>query len=273
LHLARRHYENFTVASWLAPRRLRPHLAAVYAFCRWADDLADETSDPAHSLRLLGWWEEELRRCYAGEARHPVFVALAETIRARTIPAEPFADLLSAFRQDQRQSRYETAADVLDYCRRSANPVGRIVLFLGQCHDERTGALSDRICTGLQLVNFCQDVAQDFQRQRVYLPAETLARHGVPPSDLGREATSAALKRAVREEVDRAESYLLGGMPLVGIVPAGLRAAVELFVGGGLAIVAAIRRIEYDVCRVRPTVSRWAKARLAAAAWFRSLWP
>ena len=132
--LARRHYENFTVVSWLLPRRLRQHVANVYAYCRWADDLADEIGDPGRSLALLDWWERQLGDCYQGRATHPVFVALAETIRKFNIPREPFLDLLAAFRQDQQVTRYETIEQVLEYCRYSANPVGRLVLHLGQCH-------------------------------------------------------------------------------------------------------------------------------------------
>src|SRR5262249_5390131 len=157
---------------------LRPHFYAIYAFCRRADDLADETGDPQLSLSLLDDWQQQLDLCYAGQPQHPVFVALRETIEEFLIPPEPFVRLLTAFRQDQHVTRYATHADVLDYCRNSANPVGRLILYLGRCHDERRGALADSICTGLQLANFCQDVARDWAKGRIYLPCETLAAAG-----------------------------------------------------------------------------------------------
>ena len=143
--MPRRHYENFTVASCLLPRHLLPHFYAIYAYCRWADDLADETGDPQRSLALLDWWQERARRCYQGEAEHPVFVALGATIRQFEIPREPFLRLLAAFRQDQHVTRYQTHQDVLAYCQDSANPVGRLVLYLGRCHDDQRGHLSDSI--------------------------------------------------------------------------------------------------------------------------------
>ena len=148
--LARRHYENFAVLSLFLPRRLRQHVANVYAYCRWADDLADEIGDLQRSLELLDWWEAQIGDCYQGRAAHPVFTALSETIQKFHIPAEPFRDLLVAFRQDQRQTRYETAEDLLEYCRHSANPVGRLVLSLGECRDAEMDRLSDAICSGLQ---------------------------------------------------------------------------------------------------------------------------
>ncbi len=200
--------------------------------------------------------------------RHPVFVALAATIGEFAIPREPFARLLDAFRQDQRVARYATHDDVLAYCRNSANPVGRLILYVAGAHDEPRGALSDSICTGLQLANFCQDVADDWARDRLYLPAETLAAAGCEPSTFGRGA-STAFRRALAVEVERAEGYLRRGAPLVGKMPPELRADVALFVGGGLAILEAIRRADYDVWSRRPTVSRRRKLGLLAGAWLR----
>ncbi len=266
---ARSHYENFTVASWLLPRRLRPHFHAVYAYCRWADDLADET-DRGESLPLLDWWQGELDLCYAGRASHPVFVALSATIEEFSIPREPFARLLDAFRQDQRVTRYATHEEVLAYCRNSANPVGRLILYITGTHDERRGELSDSICTGLQLANFCQDVARDWAKDRVYLPAETLARAGCELSTFARGTCEAAFRRALAHEVDRAEGYLRRGAPLVERVGAELRVEIELFVGGGMAILEAIRGADYDVWSRRPTVSRRRKLGLLAGAWLRS---
>ncbi len=179
----RAHDENFTVASWLLPRRLLPHFCSIYAYCRFADDLADELGDPQQSLAALDWWESELERCYAGSPHHPVFVALQATIEEFSIPREPFSRLLTAFRQDQRTVRYRTHDDVLGYCRNSADPVGRLILYLGRSHDARRGELSDSICTGLQLINFCQDVARDWRRGRLYLPLETLEQAGCSEAD------------------------------------------------------------------------------------------
>src|SRR5262249_37406436 len=170
--LARTHYENFTVASLLLPRKLLPHFHAVYAYCRWADDLSDEVDGGPRALALLDWWRRELLHCYQRKARHPVMVALDPTIRRFAIPSRPFLDLLKAFEHDQRVKRYESFEQLLGYCRNSANPVGRLVLYLCEVHDEQRGALADSICTGLQLANFWQDVARDYAFGRVYLPAE-----------------------------------------------------------------------------------------------------
>lgn len=271
--IARSHYENFTVASWLLPRRLLPHFYSIYAYCRFADDLADELGGAEQSLAALDWWETELDRCYAGIPRHPVFVALRSTVDEFSIPREPFARLLTAFRQDQHVARYRTHEDVLGYCRSSADPVGRLILYLGRCHDARRGELSDSICTGLQLVNFCQDVARDWRRGRVYLPLETLEHAGCSEGDLERAAIKGdgptdALRRALRVEVDRAESYLRGGQELVELVPRELGVEVSLFVAGGLSVAEAIRRQDYDVWRRRPTVSSAKKLRLLVGCWW-----
>jgi len=266
--LARRHYENFTVASWLLPRRLRQHFYNVYAYCRWADDLADEVFSPRESLALLDWWEQQLRACYAGQTRHPVFRALRETIERFKIPMDPFLDLLVAFRQDQRQRRYETFADVLQYCRYSANPVGRLVLYLAECHTPERVRLSDAICTGLQLANFCQDVARDWQRGRVYLPLADCRRFGYEEVMFARGEFNEAFRKLMQLSVERAESYLREGLPLVGLVPAELRVDVLLFVHGGLAILEAIRRQDYDVWSCRPVVSRTKAVKLLARCWW-----
>jgi squalene synthase HpnC len=269
----RSHSENFTVASWLLPRRLVPHFCSIYAYCRFADDLADELGNPNESLAALDWWETELDRCYAGAPRHPVFVALRSTIDEFSIPREPFSRLLTAFRQDQRTVRYGTHDDVLGYCRNSADPVGRLILYLGRSHDARRGELSDSICTGLHLINFCQDLARDWRRGRLYLPHETLESVGCSEADfqranLERGGAIDALRRALRIEVDRAESYLLGGRELVELVPRELRVEVSLFLAGGLSVVDAIRRQDHDVWRRRPTVSAAKKLRLLVGCWW-----
>ena len=177
--LARSHYENFSVATWFLPQRLRQHFFNIYAYCRISDDLGDEVGDPQASLQLLDAWEAELDACYRGNPRHPVFVALAETVRKFEIPQKPFADLLKAFRQDQTVTRYETFDDVLGYCRNSANPVGHLVLYLCGYRDSERQGLSDFTCTALQLANFWQDVSVDYSKGRIYLPLEDLRRYGV----------------------------------------------------------------------------------------------
>ncbi len=269
--LAHRHYENFHVASLLLPRPLRPHFHAVYAYCRWSDDLADEINNPQRSLELLDWWEAELQACYAGSARHPVFVALRDTIAEFSIPIEPFADLLVAFRRDQVVHRYETADDVLGYCRYSANPVGRLVLYLARAHDERRGALADAICTGLQLANFCQDVAGDWQRGRIYLPQAECRRFEYGEADFACRAANENFRRLLAGEVDRAAGYLRRGLPLVDMMPRGLRGDVWLFAQGGLAILERIHQVNYDVWQRRPKISRLGKLRLLAGAVRRNL--
>jgi squalene synthase HpnC len=269
--LAATHYENFTVASFLVPRALRPHFHAIYAYCRWADDLADETDSPAKSLELLDWWQESLDACYRGRATHPVYVALAETVGEFSIPIEPFVALLTAFRRDQQPTRYATFDEVRDYCRGSADPVGRLVLYLGRCHDEARAAFSDHICTGLQLANFCQDVPNDWDRGRVYLPGETLQRFGYDEAMFARRETNEAFRRVMEFEVARAEAFLVAGLPLAERMPRELNVQIELFARGGLAILQAIRAIDYDVWRIRPTVSRRKKLSLLVASWWRRL--
>ncbi len=177
--LAESHYENFHVASWFLPKKLRPHFHSIYAYCRVSDDLGDEVDDRSAALALLDLWGRELDACYEGRSRHPVFVALAETIRSCSIPKEPFADLLTAFRQDQTVTRYRTMQEVLEYCRYSANPVGRLVLYVCGYADEDRFRLSDATCSALQLANFWQDVRVDFAKNRVYLPQDDMQRFGV----------------------------------------------------------------------------------------------
>jgi squalene synthase HpnC len=267
--LARRHYENFTVASWLLPRRLQRHFYNIYAYCRWADDLADEAGTPSQCLALLNWWERQLRDCYQGRATHPVFIALAETIREFQIPAEPFADLLVAFRQDQQVARYKTQDQLLDYCRYSANPVGRLVLYLGRCDEPAQTMLADSICTGLQLANFWQDVALDWQRGRVYLPQTRCQHYGYNAAMFANRTCNEAFRRLLEAEVAEAEGFLRRGQPLVAILPPELQFDVALFIHGGLAILDAIRRARYDVWSARPRLTKWEKVKLAARCWWR----
>ena len=202
--LARSHYENFSVATWFLPKRLRPHFYSIYAYCRISDDLGDEVGNPQHALQLLGIWEGELDACYAGRPRHPVFVALAETVRVCDIPRQPFADLLTAFRQDQRVSRYESFDDVLGYCHYSANPVGRLVLYACGYRDPERQQLSDYTCTALQLANFWQDVTVDYGKGRIYLPLEDLRRFGVSETDIAEQRATPQFLELMRFQVERA---------------------------------------------------------------------
>jgi squalene synthase HpnC len=276
--LTKTHYENFSVATWLLPKRLAPHFHAVYSFCRWADDLGDETGGGERALSLLRWWRDELARCYAGEPRHPVMVALAATIRRFAIPKTPFEDLISAFEQDQAIQRYDTFAQLEDYCRRSANPVGRLVLYLCDAFDETRAKLSDEICTGLQLANFWQDVSRDLDIGRVYLPAEDRERFGYGDGDLEARRFTPAFRALLAFEVERARGFFDRGEPLVPQMPKDVRPDIELFVRGGKAILRNIVAIDYNVWRVRPEVSKREKIGLLlrvlsgkVVAWFGAL--
>jgi squalene synthase HpnC len=272
--LAESHYENFHVASWFLPKELRPHFHAIYAYCRVSDDLGDEVGDTALALALLDHWGSELDACYEGRARHPVFVALGETIRACSIPKEPFADLLTAFRQDQVVTRYESMRDVLDYCRYSANPVGRLVLYAcGEVSPEASPEareakfqLSDATCTALQLANFWQDVRVDFAKGRVYLPQEDMRRFGVSDETIGRGVSTAEFRKLLRHEVDYARSLFAQGLPLIGMVNSELAFDLDLFSRGGLEILHAIEHRGYDVLSARPAISKRAKLALALRA-------
>jgi squalene synthase HpnC len=264
--LAETHYENFTVVSRLFPQHLHQHLCNVYAYCRWADDLADEAG--GQSLSLLDWWAQQLDAMFSGRTSHPVFVALAETVREYVIPQKPLADLLVAFRRDQLQTRYESMSDLLTYCECSANPVGRIVLTLGRCVDETSGHLSDRICTALQLANFCQDVRRDFERGRIYIPQTLCRAYGWDDSKFAAGRCDSAFREMLAVMVNAAEAYLDEGQPLVRHVPHELRLPIRVFIAGGRAILAAIRRARYDVWSQRPTVGRLTKLRVLVTAWW-----
>ena len=213
--LARSHYENFSVATWFLPERLRQHFFNVYAYCRISDDLGDEVGDTSASLALLDQWNFELDACYSGAAKHPVFVALAETVQQFDIPKEEFSNLLRAFRQDQTITRYETFDDLLGYCQYSANPVGHLVLYLCGYRDAARQKLSDYTCTALQLANFWQDVSVDYAKGRIYLPLEDLRAHGVAKSTLPQPTTAANFVDMMEFEVDRAREWFNRGTPLV----------------------------------------------------------
>lgn len=254
--LARTHYENFSVATWFLPARLRQHFFNVYSYCRISDDLGDEVGDPKQSLALLDQWEAELVACYAGVARHPVFVALAETVKRFDIPQHEFSDLLIAFRQDQTVTRFETFNDVLGYCRYSANPVGHLVLYLCGYKDAGRQQLSDCTCTALQLANFWQDVAVDYRKGRVYLPQEELRRHSVAEADVAMGRATPQFVELMRFQVQRAREWFDRGLPLVKMVDKELAIDIELFSRGGQEILRAIEGQGFDVLGRRPVISK-----------------
>lgn len=265
--LAASHYENFSVVTRMTPAPLRPAFAAIYAFCRWSDDLGDELGDPVRSLALLDWWRGELAGLFDGRTpRHPVFVALEPVIADYAIPIGPFDALISAFRQDQEVVDYATYPQLLDYCRRSADPVGHLVLYLARAFNPENARLSDRTCTGLQLANFWQDVARDHAMAvpRVYLPREDRARFGYDDADLAARRFTPAFRELLAFEVERARALLIEGRPLAGRLPGRLGVAVDLFGRGGLAILDRIEAQGYDVWSKRPEVGRWAKLGLLA---------
>ena len=273
--VASRHYENFTVATRLVPSRLRQHLANVYAYARWSDDLADEADSPAEAARDLAAWRQGLEACFAGRPGHPVYVALAETVRQTGLTIEPFAHLLDAFEEDRAFDaagvavRYADRDALVAYCRRSADPVGRIVLALEGCRDAALVAMSDSICTGLQLVNFWQDVRRDRLAGRVYLPGDDMQQHGVSEAMLDALRAGPRLRELLREEVAWARERFDAGAPLVHVAPPALRPAIGMFLAGGRAVADAIERAGFDTLAWRPTVGKWTKLRLAAWAWWR----
>jgi squalene synthase HpnC len=264
--LAKSHYENFSVATWFLPKRLRQHFYNVYAYCRISDDLGDEVGDPQQSLELLDQWEAELNACYAGSPRHPVFVALAETVKQFGIPQHEFSDLLIAFRQDQTVTRFETFDDILAYCRYSANPVGHLVLYLCDYRDAERQQLSDYTCTALQLANFWQDVFVDYGKGRIYLPLEDLRRFGITGDDIAQRRATPQFMAMMKFEVERAREWFARGLPLVKMVNRELAIDLELFSRGGQGILNAIERQGYDVLRARPQISKSRKLMLVLRA-------
>lgn len=293
--IATTHYENFTVGSWMLPRRLRRHIAAIYAFARTADDIADEGEESAEErLRHLAAWEEALEDCYRGRYLNPIFRALGDTAARFDLPAECFRDLLDAFRRDVEFKPFPTYDDLLSYCRCSADPVGRLILHLFGYRDEERQGLSDAVCTGLQLTNFWQDVAIDAAKGRVYLPLEDLERFGCAAEDLlgaatggeapprpaarsvvpeasaakfnGEDEVDGAWRQLMVFEVERARALLLEGRRLCDLVDRRLSREVFLFAGGGLAILRKIESVDFDVFRRRPALSRWEKIALVLRA-------
>ncbi|MBZ5633805.1 MAG: squalene synthase HpnC [Acidobacteriia bacterium] len=254
--LATHHYENFHVVSLLLPKRLHQDFYNVYSFCRWADDLGDETGDTAEGLRLLAWWRSELQAMCTGQARHPVFVALGATVRQFSLPATLFEDLISAFEQDQTVTRYRNFDELSQYCRYSANPVGRLVLGLCGYRDSERQALSDATCTALQLANFWQDVTVDLEKDRVYLPLDLLEAHGYPLEALFARQFDGRFRAAMQEAVNLTRDLFLQGLPLADSVDRRLAIDLELFSRGGLRVLEKIERQDYDVLRSRPAISK-----------------
>ncbi len=277
LRLARRHYENFPVASRLLPSALRPHVAAVYAFARVADDFADEGDWPAATrLDRLARWGERLRRAASGApsaaavgdpeaggrgpagAEHPdadeIFLAVGHTLRAFDLPVGWFDDLLSAFRQDVTVTRYATWADLLDYCRRSANPVGRIVLRLSGYRDPALDRRSDAVCSALQVTNFLQDLGRDWRAGRLYVPAEVQAASGADPDDLRRERLTPAWRRAVACCAARTRELYREGRPVCDGVRGRLRLELRLTWLGGMRVLERVTRAGYDPFARRPVL-------------------
>ena len=255
--LARTHYENFTVGSWLLPRDKRPHMYAIYAYCRGVDDLGDEYA--GDRLGALDAWEEDLERCYDGVPNHPFMIALQQTIHEFDIPIEPFRKLVEANRMDQTVTRHQTYDDLERYCRHSANPVGHLVLYLFGYRDEKRQALSDYTCTALQLANFWQDVARDHEMGRVYLPVEDMERFGYTEAMLAAREFNPRFRDLMEFEVDRAKEFFRRGLDLVDTLDGRLKLDVALFSRGGSGVLKAIEKQGYDVLSHRPTLSKAAR--------------
>lgn len=262
--LTHTHYENFSVVSRFVPSHLRQDFCNIYAFCRIADDAGDETGDAGLSLALLQEMRDQTAACFAGETATTLFVALRDTIRRHDVPIQPFLDLIDAFEQDQRVHRYQTYEQLLDYCRRSANPVGRLVLHLFGYHDPLRHQLSDQICTALQLTNFWQDVRRDMvDRDRIYIPQRDMDHWGVSQDQIRRGVCDENYRNLIRFEVERTEMMFASGDALPPMLEGRHQRQIALFSRGGRAILETIRRQNYDTLTHRPALTRWAKWRLA----------
>ncbi|HKV24782.1 MAG TPA: squalene synthase HpnC [Candidatus Acidoferrum sp.] len=266
--LATHHYENFNVVSWLLPKELHQHFYNLYAYCRWADDLGDEIPDKNRALELLDWWERELDECYAGRPAHPVFVALRQTVLAKEIPKQPFADLLKAFRQDQFVKRYPTWDSMIGYCVYSANPVGRLVLYLCGYRDEERQKLSDATCTALQLANFWQDVGRDLEKGRIYIPLDVAAAHGVSEAEIVSRRFSGSYVALMKDLIARTRTLFAQGAPLAKRVQGRMSVDIEMFTRGGVAVLDAIETMGYDTLNRRPSISKGKQVRLLGRALF-----
>ncbi len=260
------HYENFAVISRLLPKELHSHFQSVYAFCRWSDDLGDEVEGDQKSLDLLAWWKSELQKFDRGQSRHPVFIALKGTIDEFNIPIELFENLISAFEQDQVKTEYQNLEELKDYCRRSADPVGRIVLHLFREATPEKFELSDRICTGLQLANFWQDVARDYEIGRLYLPKEDREKFGYTDEMLEQKTSTPEFVALLKYEVSIARKFLLSGRPLVDRLPPKYQVDIDLFVRGGLCILDRIEQVGFKTWETRPKVTKFDGVKLFFSA-------
>lgn len=269
--IARSHYENFVVGSLLLPARLQSHFNHLYAFCRWADDLGDELGDTATALKALGWWREELLAMYQGQVWHPILLALQQTVTQFNIPAQPFLDLISAFEQDQQVTRYSSFAPLIEYCQRSANPVGRLVLALFEQTQPEQLTYSDDICTGLQLANFWQDVRRDYDQGRIYLPEDDIARFDCVAffAQPHQQAVPAGYRDLIRFQVTRTADYFQRGRSLILNLPSHYQTEIDLIVRGGEQLLDRIAALGYDTWTTRPRLSKWTQANLLLAALWR----
>ena len=258
--VAHRHYENFTVGSWFLPRDLRRHVYAIYAYCRFVDDLGDAAS--GDRLAQLDAWEKELLACYEGQPSHPIAIALRDTIRRFSIPRGPFLKLVEANRMDQRKQRYRDFPELLEYCRHSAEPVGHLFLYLFGYRDARRQGLADCTCTALQLTNFWQDVRRDYQMGRIYLPQDDMGRFAVSEDQIAARRCNQNFRELMRFQVERTRRLFARGAELPGQVRGIVRLDITLFTLGGLHILDAIERLEYDVLATRPTLSKPARLRI-----------
>ncbi len=266
--LAKSHYENFSLGTRLLPRDLRRHFYAVYAFCRGVDDLGDEIE--GDRLASLNEWERQLHLCYDGTPDHPYFLALRDTISRFDIPTEPFLKLIEANRRDQAITHHPDYQELLDYCDHSANPVGRIVLYLFGHREPELHALSDHTCTALQLANFWQDVARDYAMGRIYIPLADMASYGVDEETIASGHATEEFRRLMKFQVGRTKEMFRRGYELVDMVVKPARIDLALFTAGGLSVLRAIEQQDYDVLSRRPSLSKFAKARLFASAYLRS---
>ena len=267
-HLATSHYENFHVATWFLPRRARPYFESVYAFSRTADDLGDEVADRETATRLLGEWRALLDQCYEcpEDSLHPVFVALHQTILETGVPKQLFGDLITAFEMDQIVSKHESLEALIEYSRFSANPVGRLVLCVSGYRDEKRALLSDKVCTALQLANFWQDVVEDWERGRRYLPTCEMQRFGVTDETIAAKNFTPQFRALMKYLVDYAGEMLGDGGRIAGEVDRELAVTLRLFEQGGRAALDGIIAQDYDVLKRRPSVSKTTKVMLLGGA-------
>lgn len=265
--LATEHYENFPVGSWMIPRNKRKYVHAIYAFARTADDFADEKGyEEDDRLRLLEDWQNQLEHCVDGSPDHPVFVAVRETIRRFEIPVTLLTDLITAFKMDTVNNRYRKMEDVLTYCRYSANPVGRIVLYLFGYKDPELHRLSDFICTALQLTNFWQDIAIDLEKDRIYLPLEDMEKFGYTDHELLAHSLNDSFKDLMTYETDYTKGLFMQGQPLCSKVEGGLSLELKAVWSGGMKILEKLRANEYDVFNRRPVITTLDKVKIVSRA-------